>query len=405
MKVLIVASRYYPNILGGGEISTQILAEALGGRGHQTIVVTLSPQQRYDCADLNDVRILYLPLRNIYPIRTGAKQRSALARAVWHALDSYNPFMAASLGRILDRERPDVVNTHSLDGFSASVWRAVKDRRLPLVHTLRSHYLLCANASMYRNEQNCSKPCAVCRVYNRPRRRASALVDVVTGISRYILDIHDRHGCFRGAERMVVYNASGVEAEPEAPVRNSNEKLRFGYIGRLHPTKGLELLLRSFLKLPKGKGELLIAGRGTPSFEQKLKRMSRGHPGVCWIGFVPPAELLEQVDILVVPSVWREPGGRVVLESMAHHVPVIGSRRGGIPEQMGEGTGWVFDPDEAGSLTRAMLQAIKSNGELPVMRKRASERARQFSSETMLNGYLRAYSRAIDKNEKDTKAR
>ena len=41
MKILIVASLYYPNIKGGGEISTQLLAEGLVKNGHNVVVVTI----------------------------------------------------------------------------------------------------------------------------------------------------------------------------------------------------------------------------------------------------------------------------------------------------------------------------------------------------------------------------
>lgn len=404
MKVLIVASRYYPNVLGGGEISTQILAEGLTSRGHETVVATLNPKNHDENKDLNGVRVHYLPLKNIYPIQVRGKHRPAAARAIWHALDSYNPFMASSLGRLLDRERPDVVNTHSIDGFSASIWRTVKKRQLPLVHTIRSHYLLCPGANMYRNGRNCNEPCAVCRIYSRPRKQLTALVDVVTGISRYVLDVHKQHGCFPGADKMVVYNTSGVEPKSVPPSRTPNGVLHFGYIGRLHPTKGVDLLIRSFLELPEGGAELLLAGNGDPDYERELRQVVGSHTGVRWLGFVKPPELLQQVDVLVVPSLWGEPAGRVVLESMSYSVPVIGSCRGGIPEQMGEGTGWVFDPDEPGTLTLAMKQALNSNGELAAMRKRASERARQFSTDIMVDGYLKAYSCAIDKDKKDTEA-
>lgn len=395
MKVLIVSTLYHPNVFGGAEKSTQSLAEALVAQGHDVAVATLNPERRYEAADVNGVRVHYLPVKNLYfPTRP---RQYRVAKVLWHAVDSYNPFMAVSLGRVLDAERPDVVNTQNLSGFSTSVWGVVKKRHLPLVHTIRDHYLLCPRADMYRAGQNCNEPCAVCRVYGRPRIHLSCLVDVVTGISRYILDVHDRHACFPRADKLVVCNACGPAPRATLPVRRPNGNLCFGFLGRLHPIKGVDLLIRSFLCLPQGRAELLIAGQGTTDYVRELKRMSEGCSNVRWLGFVQPATLFDQVDVLAVPSLWREAAGRVVLESMAHHVPVIGSCRGGIPEQMGEGTGWVFDPDEPGALTRTLRRALDSRGELAAMGERAGERARQFSTEAMVNGYLSAFSCAIDK--------
>lgn len=174
--------------------------------------------------------------------------------------------------------------------------------------------------------------------------------------------------------------------------------MRFGFLGRLDPVKGVELLLRSFLQLPAGQAELVLAGRGSPDYEDQLKGLVDGRPGVHWLGFVRPDELFRRTDVLVVPSLWEEPAGMVVSEALSRGRPVIGSRRGGIPELLGEGTGWTFDPDEPGGLTQALRLAVESRRELPLMGERAARWALQFSNESMLDGYLRAYLLAIDKS-------
>jgi len=92
--------------------------------------------------------------------------------------------------------------------------------------------------------------------------------------------------------------------------------------------------------------------------------------------------LFRRVDVLVAPSLWHDSAPLVVLESMAHSVPLISSCVGGIPELMGEGTGWLFDPSDPTALSRALRNAIESRGVLAVMRERARERARLFSAET-----------------------
>ena len=62
---------------------------------------------------------------------------------------------------------------------------------------------------------------------------------------------------------------------------------------------------------------------------------------------------------------------------------------------MGEGTGWIFDPDKRDSLMRVMKLAISSRSVLAGMSERADERARRFSTEVMVSEYLGAFSRAI----------
>lgn len=400
LKVLVVSSLYYPNVVGGAEMSTQKVAESLTARGHGVVVATLNPRKQHEVAEVNGVRVHYLPVKNLY--FPNAPGKRAPIKALWHAVDSYNPFMAASLGRILDTERPDVVNTHNICGFSASVWRAVKKRHLPLVHTVRDHYLVCSRSMMFHRGEVCSSLCLGCRVYRQPRQKLSRLVDVAIGISRSVLEISCQYGCFPESEKMVVYNAFDPVTGNGALRVEKNGAVRFGYIGRLHPSKGTDMLVRSFLELPDGKAKLLIAGKGSPEYEDDLRRLINGQPAIQMLGFVAASDFLPQVDVSVVPSLCQEAAGRVVLESMAHCIPVIGSCRGGISEQMGEGTGWFFDPDEPGALTQAMRQAIDSPGELKAMGEHAGERARHFSTEAMVNGYLQAYTDAIERSNKNT---
>lgn len=404
MKVLIVSNLlYHPGVFGGAEMAARELVERLVANGHEVVVATLNPRPRHEVAEIDGVRVHYLPNRNIY-LYGPPKRRHVATSALWHALDTYNPLMAISLGRVLDAERPDVVNTHNIAGFSVAAWHAVKKRRLPLVHKICDYYVLCPRG-MFRNRRSCQEVCRVCRVGGRPRRRLSNMVDVVIGVSRSALETHCRNDCFTHSEKMVVYTACSVRRTIRTRVADGNPIIRFGFLGKLQPSKGIDLLIRSFLELPAGSAELFIAGRGTADYENHLKRSTSGHPGVRWLGFTSPEDLLQRVDVLVVPSLWEEPAARVVREGMAHGVPLIGSCRGGTPEQMGDGTGWVFDPEVPGMLTRAMQCAIDSRDELAAMGERACERARNFSTEAMVQGYLQAYSLAIEKSTKGGKGR
>ena len=72
------------------------------------------------------------------------------------------------------------------------------------------------------------------------------------------------------------------------------------------------------------------------------------------------SDLLDVADVTVLPALWEEPFGRVVIESMAAGVPVIASRRGGIPEILdGPWRRFLVEPNEPGSL----LRAIKAVGD------------------------------------------
>ena len=398
MKVLLVSGHYYPHVFGGTEKVVQKLAESLVERGHEAVVATLSPNCDPEVKEVNGVKVHYLPLRNVYFPGPPAP-RGAAIKVLWHTLDTYNPMMASALGRVLDEEKPDVVNTHNIGGFSAASWHAVSSREIPLVNTAHGINLLCP-WYMSQEGQICTSHCMTCQCYSWPRSRFSRKVDVFTGVSRYIVQTYSRYGVFENAEKMVIYNA--CESARAVPIREfgNHQTFYFGFLGRLHSSKGAHTLIQSFLQIPTGRAELLIAGTGAPQYEQDLKAMVKGHGGVHWLGFVHPEDLLRRTHVLVVPSLIHDSAPLVVLESMAHGVPVIGARRGGIPELMGDGTGWIFDPEQPEALMQQMQCATESRDELAGMGIRAIERAREFSLENMANGYLKAYSHAIERRAK-----
>jgi glycosyltransferase involved in cell wall biosynthesis len=278
-----------------------------------------------------------------------------------------------------------------------AVWRAIKARGLPLVHTMRDQYLLCPRSTMFKNGLDCNSQCTTCRLYASPRMRMTRAVDAVTGVSRFIIDKHRQHGCFANATQHVIYNAYERSAESvrSAPAGAHANPLRFGYLGRLHPLKGVDRLIHAFSGLDPGDAELWIAGTGRAQDEAALKALA-GERHVRWMGFVKPESLLGELDVLVVPSLGHDTAPRAVLEAFAFGVPVIGSNRGGIPELVTGETGWIFDPDEPEALAKALRRCLQERSRLAAMGASALERSGRFTYEASVGGYLKVYEAVRD---------
>jgi glycosyltransferase involved in cell wall biosynthesis len=386
MKICLVNSRFHPLNPGGAEVSVKVLAESLVASGHTPVVLTLG--QKDEVLELNGVKVYIVALANIY-MPFPDNRAIDLFKGAWHAIDSFNPVMGRKVGRILDAERPDLLHTNVIAGFSVAVWGEAKKRSLPLVHTLRDYYLLCPRSTMYHREHNCETQCRGCRMYGIPRRWFSSQVDYVVGISDYILTKHINNGLFVATQHAVVHNAF----RNAQVFRTSSrlEPLRFGYIGLLNPTKGIELLLRTFADLPDADVVLVVAGIGKPLYVEMLKE-KYGGARCRFLGYVTLEEYYASVDVTVVPSLWHEPLGRVVFESYAFGSPVIGSIRGGIPEIIENGvTGFLFDPDDSSSLTATMKKFVDDRGLVSVMRENCLKKATQFLPEQILDDYLHIY--------------
>lgn len=110
---------------------------------------------------------------------------------------------------------------------------------------------------------------------------------------------------------------------------------------------------------------------------------------VRWVGTLHGAardELVATARATLWPVQWAEPGGTGIVESLALGTPVIGYRRGCLPELLDERTGLLADPDDEEALAAHARQV----GELhPADCRREAER--RFSPATMAEAYLRLY--------------
>lgn len=121
------------------------------------------------------------------------------------------------------------------------------------------------------------------------------------------------------------------------------EKFIVLFVGRLVPEKGVELLLESVRSWDKNISLKII---GSGPLEDKVREVSLKISNVDFIDGIDHNSLplyYSGSDILIVPSISDEGFGRVILESLACQTPVIGAKRGAIPEAMDETVGKLID--------------------------------------------------------------
>jgi glycosyltransferase involved in cell wall biosynthesis len=165
------------------------------------------------------------------------------------------------------------------------------------------------------------------------------------------------HGVDR--ESMRVIPITSCLPESIRPVTPPEGPLTFGFVTGASVSKGVHVLLDAFARLPAGKARLIAHG-----FEDPLAWGARYPlPGV---SFRPPYdpyaqinEVLGELHVGVVPSVFAEPFGLAGLEFHAAHLPVIASDTGGIPEWLTSGSnGLLVPPGDPGALALAMARLI-----------------------------------------------
>lgn len=387
MRIAIFNSLYYPDIKGGAEISVKVLAESLQELGHEVFVICSSDQVRH--RNIQGVNVLYLPPHNLYPFKDSSK-KPLLLKALWHLLDFFNVFMLIRIWRIVRRLKPDILHSNNLAGLSIAPWLVGKAHKIPVVHTLRDYQLLCITGAMFRNGKPCSQQCLLCKLLTLPKKHLSRDVGYVVGNSRFVLDRHLRYGDFPKAKTKVIYNSYENNRQHSNGVKS--DKLRFGFIGRLDPIKGVDLLVDAFKGADIAQtAELIIAGNGLDTYVQALRAKAADMP-VKFLGAVEPSEFFDKVDVVIVPSLWEEPLSRVIFEAYAHGKPVLGSLRGGTPEILIENeTGFLFDTDTPAELSGILKKLSHNQTLIGALSVQCLDKAKRFLPDQVVKGYMKAY--------------
>lgn len=208
----------------------------------------------------------------------------------------------------------------------------------------------------------------------------------------------------------VVYNGINPEVfKPSVNFLKTRQKWKITedttvitYVGRLDKQKGLETLIRALALLLKINTNirLLIAGKplahSNPEegekYRKSLVQLSIDlsiEKHVDFLGHVTDTiELYQVTDVTVLPSIWAEPFGRSIIESMACGTPVVASRIGGIPEILtGEFQSWLFEPEDEQELSDNLNLLMNWRTKNPELGPRCREHVlRNFSLDRMIDG-------------------
>ncbi|GBC97425.1 N-acetyl-alpha-D-glucosaminyl L-malate synthase [bacterium HR16] len=178
---------------------------------------------------------------------------------------------------------------------------------------------------------------------------------------------------------------------------------RIGYLGRLVPAKGIDVLLESLKSLPN-ECEAWIAGEGDETPWRERAEQLGVAQRVRWLGAIPSthvAEFLRQLHVLVLPSRttprWKEQFGRVLVEAMACGVPVIGSDSGEIPRVIGD-AGLVFAEGSAEQLANCIRLLVDQSETHHNLAQAARRRAMEhFSMKQVAVQYVTFWQQVIER--------
>lgn len=342
-KLLIINSFYHPDIVGGAEISTMLLAEGLTKYYDVYVIVAGSHSTNIKREVINNVTIFRIPCLNIYSPLKGNKKNNIL-KLLWHLVNLFNPYQYYLLRKLIKGIQPDIIHTQNLMGIGTYVWGIGKKMKIPIAHTTRDYALI-------HPVNN--------RIFNRLllliNRKRSEKVDIVIGISMFILQKHKKEKIFSNVKSEVIGNVVDAKRYERKEIVK-NEGLTIGYFGQLKKSKGIYTLLQAIEGLNSNIIKKVIIC-GTGELSEEVSKISKLDKRINFKGKLKPEEVLEQmakIDLTIVPSIWDEPFGRVIIESYYQGTPVIASNVGGIPEIV-ENSNMLFEKENVDELSNKII--------------------------------------------------
>ena len=363
MRILILNAYYFPHMEGGAEFSVQILAENLANKGHEVAVLSMdgNPSDNISRPEIiNGVKVYRSYSKSIYRRRI-KKDKSHLSDKILNGLLSvYNPKMNRDVKKIIQLFNPNIIHTQNLVSMSYWIWKYAHKIGVPVVHTLRDYWLLDPTTNIGQSPTMLVIPF---RIYHR--YLSNKYVSVVTSPSNRTLEIFKDKGYFVNCEGIRIVNAISFSNEI---LKNSlsekrqrkGKKVNFMYAGKLAENKGVKVLVEAFIK-SNTDANLIMCGDG----DLKNWIIEQNYCNIKLMGKLEQSQLFKEykkADVLIVPSLWEEPFGRIVIEGAQYGLPIIGSDRGGIPEIIKElEFGSIYKADDVDAL--AELIGIYSNRE------------------------------------------
>ena len=422
---MYVSRRFYPDVIGGGQISAYHMAKAVSDLGHDVSVLTFTTG-RYSEEALDGIKVFRFPIFHV-----GIPLLSHFLN-----LEGMYVQIAYRSWRFVKKIRPDIVHFLNYESSYMTSW-ILEREKIPLVETINAPWV-CGAGNCVNYEKNICLTCSGKEMYRCfMKRERSGLAGRVKGLVKYAyrsLNMAEQRFFERRIDRFFpISNAlkdlfvrNGYDEKklkviplilsPQEKVE-TDLKQRLGIkpddkvilcVGRVTEDKGVHRAVEA-MRYVKG-AVLLVIGRGSYSkvrtdYYKSLEKMAEEYglkDKVRFIGYVDPKDLKEYYSIAyltVSPCWWFEGFSRTLLESCAYGVPAIATDVGGISDVIEDGgNGILLKTTDTEELVKAIESLLMNPEAHEKMSRFCIEKvAAEFSPERVGKDQVSEYESLIKK--------
>ena len=447
MRILLTVHCFYPKHIYGTETYTLEIAKALKKMGHEVCILTVNSQTEgigdnlYGEYNYDGVTVISLDTSK-KPVR---RFRDTYCRSDFNEI----------ISNIIDEFKPDIIHCLHTLNLSVAFLKVIEEKGIPAILTMTDFFGICFNYILKRSDgtfcegpDKCSSNCLEC-YFSIPGRlealkKSSGVIGRLCGSYKVLSylsmlskssdlpllktagDIVHRKGTIKehykvfkkliaptdflaetyisnGFPKQKIQKLNfGINHKPLTgyanPRRGFERPLTFGYIGQVSAHKGVDILVNAFNQLDSGDAELKIYGDTSQDikFTEKLKNLTDTSENIQFLGTFPReklGEVLSDIDILVIPSIWYENAPLVLLNALATRTPVIVSDVDGMNEFIKHDyNGFLFQQGNVQELYKLLKKCCKNPDDIVRISNNANY---EKSIEDNVGEYLNIYSEYV----------
>lgn len=416
MRIIIALHQYFPDFSAGTEVLADRVARGLMARGHEVMVFAGHPArdghadtERFVWDTYDGISVL----RFLHQHRPMGEQDDVVRQEYDSRL------VADRFGALLDEWAPDLVHFFNFARISTAPAACCLARHVPFFYTATDFWPVCTTARLQLEDgRSCSGPelgawNCIAHLLEIKRSCVAPLTRYVPGpfrwligavrasgknagrVGRMLISADERkqvirtrlnqanavwvptllmrrvlqeHGYDPGVLRVLPYGVERKGLTRRLRSLSIARELQVGFIGTIAFHKGLHDLVQAMFLLRGEKISLRVFGDETqfPEYVGTFRDVFDADERMRFEGCFRKEEIgevIDRLDVLVVPSVWRENSPLVVLEALARACPVLASRQDGMLEFIVDGeNGLLFEPGVPLSLAQSLSRLRSEEG-------------------------------------------
>lgn len=307
------------------------------------------------------------------PFRTG--NVPLFQKLFFHLFDLFNIKAFVTFLFLLKKRDFGFVFFHGLKGFGFLPVFAAYLKGIPFAFFCHDYYNICLNSCCFKKSTGtCRKHCAECFLMRYfPAFLANKARFVIFYSNKQRL-LYNKCNWFKKSHSIIMppfINSSDYKAKTIL-------KNKVGFLGRLDCVKGFDIFLETVLLLKNSNISFFVQTFNDDPMYKYYKDVSVSINNLFWVN-KSPKSFLRSLDYLVFPSLWEEPFGRVLLESLSVGTPVIGFDTGALKEIIqNKKSGFICPKKDSSTLSKCILSAYKNKDFYKYMSKNCIKRSLFF---------------------------